>query len=351
MDFDATALSAAVPLIIGFYRRSGRMLPWRQSPTPYHVWISEIMLQQTRIEAAIPYYHRFLAALPAVADLAAAPEEELLKLWQGLGYYTRARNLKKAAEKVMNEFGGELPAHAALLRRLPGVGDYTAGAIASIAYGQPEPAVDGNVLRVVMRLTGCEADVLQPQTKKTVTEALRVVYPTGADAGALTQGIMELGETICLPNGAPLCAGCPLTELCAAHKTGRETALPNRSEKKARRIEARTVFRLCCGDTVALRKRPARGLLANMWELPNEPGTLTEAEVRRRFPHAVSVEPLPEARHIFTHVEWHMTGWRVVLPMLPEEFTPATAAEIRERYAVPNALRAYLTEDEAGGGT
>ena len=344
MDFDPRALGEAAPLIIAHYRRCGRMLPWRESPTPYHVWISEIMLQQTRIEAAIPYYHRFLAALPTVAALAAAEEEELLKLWQGLGYYTRARNLKKAAEQVMAEFGGELPSDAALLRKLPGVGDYTAGAIASIAYGRPEPAVDGNVLRVVMRLTGCEADVLQPQTKKAVTEALRAVYPTGADAGALTQGIMELGETVCLPNGAPLCAVCPLADLCEAHRTGRAEQLPNRSEKKARRIENRTVFRLCCGETIALRKRPARGLLANLWELPNELGTLTEAEVRAKYPAAQSVEPLPEAKHIFTHVEWHMTGWQVVLPALPPEFTPATQAELRERYAVPNALRAYLPD-------
>ena len=342
MDFDQRVLGDAAPLIIAHYRRCGRPLPWRDSPTPYHVWISEIMLQQTRIEAVIPYYHRFLSALPAVSDLAAVDEEDLLKLWQGLGYYTRARNLKKAAQIIVNEFGGELPADAALLRKLPGVGDYTAGAIASIAYGQPEPAVDGNVLRVAMRLTGCEADVLQPQTKKAVTEALRAIYPVGADAGALTQGIMELGETVCLPNGAPLCPICPLASLCAAHQTHREEQLPNRSEKKARRIENRTVFRLCCGETIALRKRPAKGLLANLWELPNELGTLTEAEVRQRYPDALAVEPLPEARHIFTHVEWHMTGWQVVLPALPPEFTPASAAEIRERYAVPNALRAYL---------
>ncbi len=346
MDFDRSLLGAAAPLIIAHYRRCGRMLPWRDSPTPYHVWVSEIMLQQTRIEAVIPYYYRFLAALPTVADLAAVEEEDLLKLWQGLGYYSRARNLKKAAQIIMNEFGGELPADAALLRKLPGVGDYTAGAIASIAYGKPEPAVDGNVLRVAMRLTGCEADVLQPQTKKAVTDALRAVYPVGADAGALTQGIMELGETVCLPNGAPLCPGCPLAPLCVANQTGRAEQLPNRSAKKARRIENRTVFYLCCGEAVALNKRPPKGLLADLWELPNVPGTLTEAQVRARYPDAFAVEPLPEAKHIFTHVEWHMTGWRVTLPALPPAFTPANAAEIRERYAVPNAFRAYLTNAE-----
>ena len=345
MELDQRVLGEAAPLVIAHYRRCGRPLPWRDSPTPYHVWISEIMLQQTRIEAVIPYYHRFLSALPTVSDLAAVDEEDLLKLWQGLGYYTRARNLKKAAQIVVSEFGGELPDDAALLRKLPGIGDYTAGAIASIAYGKPEPAVDGNVLRVAMRLTGCEADVLQPQTKKAVTEALRAIYPVGADAGALTQGVMELGETVCLPNGAPLCPICPLASLCNAHQTHREEQLPNRSEKKARRIENRTVLRLCCGETIALRKRPAKGLLANLWELPNELGTLTEAEVRRRYPDALAIEPLPEARHIFTHVEWHMTGWQVVLPALPPELTPADAAEIRERYAVPNALRAYLPND------
>ena len=342
MDFDQSLLGAAAPLIVAHYRRCGRMLPWRDSPTPYHVWISEIMLQQTRIEAVIPYYYRFLTALPTVAELAAVEEEDLLKLWQGLGYYSRARNLKKTAQIIVTEFGGELPPDAALLRKLPGVGDYTAGAIASIAYGRPEPAVDGNVLRVAARLTACEADVLQPRTKKALTEALRAIYPVGADAGALTQGIMELGETVCLPNGAPLCAICPLVSLCVAYKTDRALELPNRSEKKARRVENRTVFYLCCGETVALNKRPSKGLLANLWELPNEPGTLTETEVRARYPDALAVEPLPEARHIFTHVEWHMTGWRVTLPALPSAFTPASISEIRERYAVPNAFRAYL---------
>ncbi len=346
MDLNQTVLARAVPLITGYYRKNGRSLPWRENPTPYSVWISEIMLQQTRIEAVIPYYYRFISALPDAAALADADEENLLKLWQGLGYYSRARNLKKAAQLLVEQYGGTLPEDVSLLRRLPGIGDYTAGAIASIAYGKPEPAVDGNVLRVVMRLLGCEADILQPQTKKAVSEALKRVYPQGQAAGYLTQGIMELGETICLPGGSPLCQRCPLRELCDALATGRTEQLPVRAEKKARRMEPRTVLLMQWNDRFALNKRPDSGLLANLWELPNELGHRTPDELRKRYPHAKTITPLPGAKHIFSHVEWHMTGWKILLTEPPDGFTMATAAEIRERYAVPNAFRAYLPTEE-----
>ena len=206
-------LRACVAPLLSWYRGARRELPWRAEPTPYRVWVSEIMLQQTRIEAVIPYYERFMAELPDVAALAAVPEERLLKLWEGLGYYSRARNLKKAAERVTAEHGGALPADAAALRKLPGIGDYTAGAIASIAFGLPEPAVDGNVLRVVMRLTACGDDVLEQRTRRRVAGELRAVYPSGGEAGLLTEALMELGETLCLPNGEPRCESCPLRTL------------------------------------------------------------------------------------------------------------------------------------------
>ncbi|HBL41107.1 MAG TPA: A/G-specific adenine glycosylase [Ruminococcaceae bacterium] len=339
-------LARAVPLITEHYRQNGRTLPWRENTSPYSVWISEIMLQQTRIEAVIPYYHRFLSALPSVSDLANADEEDLLKLWQGLGYYSRARNLKKAAQVVVEQHGGMLPDDAAALRKLPGIGEYTAGAIASIAYGKPEPAVDGNVLRVVMRLLGCEADILQSQTKKAVNEALKQIYPQGKDAGYFTQGIMELGETVCVPNGAPLCEICPLKSLCNAVATHRTEQLPIRAGKKARRIEPRTVLRLQCGDYLALNKRPNNGLLAKMWELPNELGHRTLAELQERYPNAERITPLPNAKHIFSHVEWHMVGWEILLTEPPRDFTMASAEEIREHFAVPNAFRAYLPSEK-----
>ena len=186
MISDEKRLSQAVPALVEWYAAHKISMPWREDPTPYHVWISEIMLQQTRIEAAIPYYYRFLEALPDIPSLAAVEDDKLLKLWQGLGYYSRARNLKKAAVEILDRYDGRLPADAKALRGLPGIGDYTAGAIASIAYGLPEPAVDGNVLRVVMRLTACDDDILAPSTRKRVAEMLRAVYPSGADAAALT---------------------------------------------------------------------------------------------------------------------------------------------------------------------
>ena len=337
-------LREGICLLIPWYRSVRRDLPWRRDPTPYQVWISEIMLQQTRIEAVIPYYARFLAELPDVASLAAVPEDRLLKLWEGLGYYSRARNLKKAAQLVMSEYGGELPRRAEELKKLPGVGDYTAGAIASIACGEPEPAVDGNVLRVVMRLTACGDDVLSPSTRRRVTAALRELYPTGEEASLLTEGLMELGETICLPNGEPRCRDCPLRELCAAHREGREADFPKRSPKKERRIEEKTVLLLRCGGRYALHRREA-GLLAGMWEFPNLPGKLDAEAVRAallsRGLSAETIRPCGESKHVFTHVEWHMTGFFVDISRQSGEFEWKSPEEIRSGYAVPTAFRAY----------
>ena len=337
-------LREGICLLIPWYRSVRRDLPWRRDPTPYQVWISEIMLQQTRIEAVIPYYARFLAALPDLPELAAVPEDRLLKLWEGLGYYSRARNLKKAAQFVMSEYGGQLPRKAEELKKLPGIGDYTAGAIASIAYGEPEPAVDGNVLRVVMRLTACGDDVLSPSTRRRVTAALRAVYPAGEEAALLTEGLMELGETLCLPNGEPRCRDCPLRRLCAAHREGREADFPKRSPKKERRIEEKTVLLLRCGGRYALRRRET-GLLAGMWEFPNLPGKLDAGAVRaalddRGLP-AEAILPCGESKHVFTHVEWHMAGYFIDISCQSGEYIWKSPEEIRSGYAVPTAFRAY----------
>jgi A/G-specific adenine glycosylase len=339
---DAQIIKQALPRIADWYALSRRVLPWREEPTPYRVWISEIMLQQTRIEAVIPYYRRFLAELPDVAALAAVEEDRLLKLWEGLGYYSRARNLKRAAEMVMRDFGGELPHTAAALRTLPGIGDYTAGAIASIACGEPEPAVDGNVLRVLSRLLENGGDVLSPAVKKSVTTLLREHYPSGEAAALTTEGLMELGETVCIPNGAPKCELCPWQSLCRAHQNGTEENYPVKAPPRPRRIEERSVLLLRWGDRWAIRQREKKGLLAGLWEFPNELGAVTEEELRARFPQAERIAPCGRARHVFTHVEWRMEGWLLDLKRPLPGLTWETAAEIRSRYSIPTALKAYL---------
>ncbi len=339
-----------VPLIIGWYQQNRKDLPWRRDTNPYSVWISEIMLQQTRIEAVIPYYHRFLCELPDVYALAACDDDRLMKLWEGLGYYSRARNLKKAAEKIVTEYGGEMPKTAPELRQLPGIGEYTAGAIASIAFGQPEPAVDGNVLRVISRVTASDADIALQVTKRAVAEDLRAVYPTGKDAGMLTEGLMELGETVCLPNGAPLCESCPLREKCIAATAGTVDRYPVKSGKKERRTEQKTVFliRQESDGAVVLRRRPKSGLLAGMWEFPNTEGHLSEGAGADKWDEmgfsVSSVRPIGTARHIFSHVEWDMVGYEVVVRSCPRGTVLVSAEALREDYAVPTAFRFVLEE-------
>ena len=322
-----------------------RPLPWRLAPTPYHVWVSEIMLQQTRIEAVIPYYARFLEALPDIRALATVEEDTLLKLWEGLGYYSRARNLQKAARRVMAEYGGELPRKASELKKLPGIGDYTAGAIASIAYGEPEPAVDGNVLRVMTRVLERDDDIMLPKTRRDISDLLRRCYPGGERAGLLTEGIMELGETVCLPNTVPKCKECPLSTLCRACLNGAADRYPVKSPPKERRIEQRTVLLLCCDGRYAVRKREGKGLLAGLWEFPNQDGTLDEAQVRRTIralgEEAISIKPCGEAKHIFTHVEWRMHGFRAELRTELPGFVWKTPEEIARDCPIPTALKYY----------
>ena len=338
-------LRGCVEPLLGWYRENRRPLPWRAEPAPYRVWVSEIMLQQTRIEAVIPYYERFLAELPDAAALAAVSEERLLKLWEGLGYYSRARNLKRAAERIVADFGGELPADAAALRSLPGIGDYTAGAIASIAFGLPEPAVDGNVLRVVMRLTACGDDVLEQKTRRRVAQELRAVYPSGEDAGKLTEALMELGETVCVPNGEARCALCPLRPRCLACERGEVGRYPQRSPKKERRREEKTVLLLRCGERWALRRRADAGLLAGLWELPNLEGRLDAAELRERLRAqgltVGEIRPCGEAKHVFTHVKWHMSGFLAECEAEGGGYEWKRAEEIRRDCALPTALKAY----------
>ena len=263
--------------LLSWYRANARDLPWRHTRDPYRIWVSEIMLQQTRVAAVVGYYHRFLQAFPNVEALADAPEEKLLSLWQGLGYYSRARNLRKAAQIVKER--GAFPDTYQELLALPGIGAYTAGAIASAAFGRPVPAVDGNVLRVMSRLNDNHGDILSPKVRRGIESQVKALFPDAdADIRVFNQALMELGATVCVPNGPPQCERCPVAAHCLARERGTALQLPVRAPKKARRVEDRTVFVLCRDNRTALRKRPGRGLLAGLWEFPNTEGTLSETE-------------------------------------------------------------------------
>ena len=330
-----------------WYSAHYRSLPWRNEPTPYHVWVSEIMLQQTRIEAVLPYYRRFIDALPSVADLAAAPTEVLLKLWEGLGYYSRVRNMQRAAQVVMRDYDGVLPADYDALLSLPGIGPYTAGAIASIAFDIPAPAVDGNVMRVLARLTADDTDVLSGEGKKRFTCLAWELTPERG-AGRFNQALMELGETVCVPNGELRCAVCPLHHLCEAHRLGCEQSLPVRIKKTSRHVEKRQVALVRVNGkppAVLLHKRPSNGLLADLWEIPN---TLS-AEPLDSLPESlrngcVKFGDLPLAKHLFSHIEWQMSGALYdvgVLDVLPEGYVTADLKTLQTIYALPSAFRAY----------
>ena len=276
-----------------------------------------------------------------MSGLLSVPEDALMKLWQGLGYYSRARNLQKAARQIMSEFGGVFPNTYDGIRALAGVGDYTAGAVASIAFGIPAPAVDGNVLRVTARVTGDGGDITTPAMKKRVTARLAEIIPLDAP-GTFNQAMMELGATVCLPNGAPLCQRCPAAEFCRARLEDRIGELPVKAAKKARRVEERTVFLIFHENRVALRRRGDRGLLAGLWEYPNE---LAPAE------HALEswgiapsrTGPAGTGKHIFTHIEWRMNALTVETEGgdLPRGWVWADRGELARDYAVPHAFRSF----------
>ncbi len=342
-----SVLRAMIEPLIVWYGQNQKPLPWRKDSHPYHVWLSEIMLQQTRTAAVIPYYESFLEAYPTVRQLADAPEEALMKRWEGLGYYSRARNLHKAAKVVCRDFGGQFPADHKALLSLPGVGAYTAGAIGSIAFGLPTPAVDGNVLRVLMRLLSDPSDIAEEATRRRVGELLAAVYPSGEDAGLLTQSLMELGENICIPVGRPRCIDCPLAALCRGLAENTVDSLPRKSPKKPRHIEPRTVFMLEWNGTLAIRRRPKNGLLAGLWELPSADGHLSADEAQELLAGlglvVSTMTPTNPATHIFTHKEWHMQGFRVTLAAPPRGFVTASREALARTYAIPRAFLPFIT--------
>ena len=335
-------------VLLPWYGKNKRDLPWRQDRDPYHVWVSEIMLQQTRVEAVKGYYSRFLQALPTVADLANADDEVLHKLWEGLGYYSRVRNLKKAAQVIIEKHGGIFPGKYAEVLALPGIGEYTAGAICSIAFDQPTPAVDGNVLRVVSRLCNDTTPIDDLSFKKRVQKDLAQIYPERA--GDFTQALMELGATVCGPNRKPDCENCPCGSICLAYKNGTAEVLPNKTPKKDRRIEERTVFILNCDGKFALQKRPNKGLLGGLWQFPNTTEKLSVEEMIRYLEqNGVEIHEISrtvERKHIFTHIEWQMRGVYMKVRYKNEEYTWLSAEEIRSQAALPTAFRQFFEELE-----
>lgn len=339
-------LKAIVTPLLTWYNQNARLLPWRESTDPYRVWISEIMLQQTQVDTVIPYYRRFLQQVPNIKTLAEMDELQLLKLWEGLGYYSRARNLQKTAKIVMEKYGGCFPTELQDILALPGIGTYTAGAIASICFEQAVPAVDGNVLRVVARLTDSDDDIALPQVKKDITDMLRTVYPD-ARRGDFTQSLMELGATVCLPNGQPKCECCPVCALCHAFAQGTQLSLPVKEKKKPRKKEEKTVFILLCEDKLAIRQRENDRLLGGLWELPNKAGNLS-AEQAEQVLHEwgltdVALKNGQHKKHIFTHIEWHMSSYIITCGNMPETFTWVTKESLNTEIAMPSAFLAFLS--------
>ena len=332
--------------LLPWFEQNKRDLPWRKDTEPYHVWLSEIMLQQTRVEAVKGYYLRFLEALPTVQDLAEADDGLLLKLWEGLGYYNRARNLKKAAMEIMTKYSSEFPTTYEKILSLPGVGEYTAGAIASICFSQKTPAVDGNVLRVVARICNEDTPIDTPAYKKSVQQRLAEIYPE--QAGAFTQSLMELGATLCGPNWAPRCDECPCASFCKAHGAGTAEKLPVKSPKKEKKQEKRTVLVLSCYGQYALRKRPQKGLLAGMWEFPNVAGALSMQEgitlVEEWGLKPKQLLKKVERQHIFTHIRWELTGLYMEVKEPLGGFVWHTAEQINEQAALPTAFRQFWEE-------
>lgn len=329
--------------LLKWYQENARLLPWRLSSTPYHIWVSEIMLQQTRVEAVISYYLRFIEVLPTVVDLANIEEERLLKLWEGLGYYSRIRNMQKAAKIVCETYDGKLPETYNELIELPGIGAYTAGAIAAIAYQKRVAAIDGNVLRVMSRLCADATCIDLEPTKKDWKQALEKIMPDAP--GLFNQSLMELGATVCIPNGKPQCERCPLQDFCKAYQKEEQLRYPVRKEKTKREIEKKTVFLMIKNDAVALQKRDTTGLLAGFYEFPNQEGHLSREEAESYLKeNNVSYHKLEQgssAKHIFTHKEWHMESYIVWISKPVPNFMFSTGKQLNEQYPIPGAFQKY----------
>ncbi len=326
--------------LLPWFYENKRDLPWRKVKDAYAVWVSEIMLQQTRVEAAKEHYIRFMRALPTVFDLAACDDEKLMKLWEGLGYYSRARNMKKCAKTVVEEYGGVFPRDKKLLQKLSGIGEYTAGAVSSIAYDEKNPAVDGNVLRVCARVQGDFTPIDSPERKKELYASLASVYPDAA--GDYTQSLMELGALICLPEN-PKCAVCPMQGKCKAEREGWQNDLPVIPKKADKKRVFLNVFLIRTPQGALLKKRPEKGVLAGMWEFPNCETTENSGEVEAQLSSLgfqnFTAQKQSGHTHVFTHLIWEMTAYTVETSDMPPTFTPFSMEKIKKEVSLASAFK------------
>lgn len=335
--------------LLDWYDRNRRDLPWRADSDPYKIWISEIMLQQTRVDTVIPYFLRFIRELPDAESLAGVSGEVLMKLWEGLGYYSRAANLKKAAREIVEKHAGRLPEEVSELRKLPGIGPYTAGAIASMAFGKPVPAADGNVFRILARLTGSRENVDDTRVRKDMMRLLSAWIPAQR-AGDFNQALMDLGAAVCLPNGSPRCTECPFFDFCIARLQGLTEEIPLKKVQKPRKVEQKTVLLIQWEGRIALQKRREGRLLKNLWELPNLEGWRPPDDCRSILEEwgvgIATIHSLGPAKHIFTHLEWRMEGFLIQAEQVrePERWTWASQEELSDVYSLPIAFRCYLEQ-------
>ncbi len=333
--------------LLKWYKKEARVLPWRANPDPYKVWVSEIMLQQTKVETVIAYFERFMSRIPTIQALSKIREDDLLKLWQGLGYYNRAINLKKAAQIIVERFNGQIPSHIKDLQSLPGIGPYSSGAIASIAFGTRTTAIDGNVLRVIARITANSGDIGQQSTKKQIERSVQDLLPL-EDVGDFNQALMELGAIICLSKEVPKCNKCPVCAFCQAFQKGITLKIPVKVNKKKRKIERKTVFVIFWADRLALRKRANVGLLANLWELPNVEGHLGKEQCKKEINNlGISIKKMIKmkpSRHLFTHLEWQMSAYFVFALEVkdPSVLKWASKEEIDLYYSIPSAFKSFV---------
>jgi A/G-specific adenine glycosylase len=333
--------------LLDWYDENQRDLPWRHTGEPYAVWVSEIMAQQTRMMYLLSYYERFMRRFPTIQSLAESCEDDVLKVWEGLGYYARARNLRKAAQKIMADFNGQLPRTKKELLTLPGIGDYTAGAVLSIAYGLPVPAVDGNVLRVYARLENSDEDIILPQTKKRVADFVTALMPRER-AGCFTQALMELGALVCLPKN-PNCTTCPIAVLCLARECGRQRELPGKSAKKPPKALQKTVLIIRNAKDQLLMRQRTESLLSGLWEfyLPDFAMTKSKAKIfLQELGFAVkNIKEIGVSKHVFTHQIWHMTGYdcSVTGDFLPAGYRWVHQEDVKN-FAIPTAIRFYAEQ-------